>query len=187
MPKKPTPARARPRVKKKSPASHERENWQEKYRALDNKYQFLMAEYSNYKKNNLKTMENLRKYEGQRLIQQIITKVVDDFDRALEQNVTEQNLDEFKKGILMIYENLKSILKERGITEINSTGVPFDPAIHSAMDSLPTEEMPPEHIVHIIKKAYCLHDKLIRPAEVIVSRAKTPLSSKKEDKEPGGS
>ena len=59
-----------------------------------------MAEYANYKKYNIKQLENLKKYEGQFLIQKLINSVVDDFDRAIEQNVIESNIEEFRKGIL---------------------------------------------------------------------------------------
>ena len=45
-------------------------------------------------------MENLRKYEGQHLIQQLLTKVIDNFERALEQELNQQNISEFKKRYL---------------------------------------------------------------------------------------
>lgn len=161
-------------VKEKEIVKQDEQNWQTQYEALNNKYQFLLAEYANYKKNSLKQLENLRKYEGQNLIQQLLTKVIDNFERALEQELNQQNINEFKKGIHMIYENLKNLLKEVGVKEINSKGQPFDPAVHCALDSAPSKEIPPEHILHVIKKAYFLHDKLIRPAEVIVSKKNEP-------------
>lgn len=156
--------------KSKKVTNQNKLNWQIQYETLNNKYQFLLAEYANYKKNNLKQMENLRKYEGQHLIQQLLTKVMDNFERALEQEINQQNIIEFKKGISMIYENLKNLLKEIGVKEVNCEGQPFDPAVHCALDSTPSEDLPPEHILHVIKKAYIFHDKLLRPAEVIVSQ-----------------
>ena len=167
--------------KQKEATNQNEQNWQAQYETLNSKYQFLLAEYANYKKNNLKQMENLRKYEGQHLIQQLLTKVIDNFELALKQEINQQNIIEFKKGISMIYENLKNLLKEIGVKEIICKGQPFDPAVHCALDSAPSEEIPPEHIVHVIKKAYFFHDKLLRPAEVIVSKkneSKTPLQKK---------
>ena len=83
----------------------------------------------------------------------------------------------------MIYENLKNLLKEIGVKEILCKGQPFDPAVHCALDSVPSTEIPPEHILHVIKKAYFFHDKLIRPAEVIVSKKDDfkPLKQNKEN------
>ena len=73
------------------------ENGKEEYEKLNKKYQFLMAEYANYKKHSMKQLADLRKYEGQFLIQKLIDSVVDDFDRAMTQNLTENNIEEFRK------------------------------------------------------------------------------------------
>lgn len=146
------------------------QNWQEQYETLNKKYQFLMADYANYKKNCLKEIGNLRKYGGEHLIKQLLSLVMDNFDRALEKELNTQNIDDFKKGVSMIYANLKTLLKENGVKEIECQGQLFDPVFHYALDSAPSEEVPPEHILQVIKKAYLFHDKLIRPAEVIVAK-----------------
>ena len=169
----------RPFPKKKEPPQN-KDNWQAQHETLNEKYQFLMAEYANYKKNNMKVIENFRRYEGQNLIQTLLVKIMDNFDRAMEQELTEKNIADFKKGIFMIYENFKNILKEVGVKEIICEGQPFDPTIHCALDIVPNENMPPEHIVHVIKKAYFFHDRLIRPAEVIVSQKSETLEQKKD-------
>ena len=167
-----TPRGAKPKSNsaKKKPSK----NWEVQYEELNRKYQFLMAEYANYKKNTLKQTEKIRKYEGQHIIQQLIEKIIDDFDRALKQDLKDPNPEDFKKGFEMIYNNLKNVLRSAGVTEEDSTGKPFDPEVHSALDSAPSEDIPPEHILHVVKKAYFLHDRLIRPAEVIVSRKLEP-------------
>ena len=165
-------------------ADSKEKNWEAEYEALKRKYQFLMAEYSNYQKNQIKTIANIRKYEGQYLIEQLLTKIIDSFDRAMEQNLNEKNIEEFKKGISLIYEHLKVILKTAGVKEHDCKGELFDPTLHSAIDSAPSTEMPPEHILHVIKKAYFFHDKLLRPAEVIVSKKtedNNPTQGKERD------
>ena len=146
------------------------EIWKEEHEKLNKKYQFLMAEYANYKKHSIKQLADLRKYEGQSLIQKLIDSVVDDFDRAVEQTLIETNIEEFRKGILMIYEKFQNLLKEIGVKELTCEGQAFDPSLHYALDSTPSEDVPPEHIIKVLKKAYLFHDKLIRPAEVIVSK-----------------
>ncbi len=155
----------KPLQPKKSPPA---EDLQKQYKALENKHQFLMAEYANYKKNNMKLIENIRKYEGRELIRKITSQVMDDFEKALNQEP--RDISNFKKGILMIYGNLQQILSEAGVKSKGEQGDLFDPAVHSALDSVPHEKIPAEHIIHIVRKAYFLHDKLLRPAEVIVSR-----------------
>ena len=163
------------------PQSSSADEWKTKYEEVNRKYQFLMAEYANYKKQNFKQMENLRKYEGQGLIRDLLDKVVDNFELALKQNLTEQNSADFKKGVQMIYTQLKAFLQEAGVKEAVQIGEPFNPAFHNALDSQPAENIPPDHILHIIKKAYLFHDKLIRPAEVIVSRKSTKEKAQDRD------
>ena len=140
-----------------------------KYEELNKKYQFLLAEYSNYKKQSLKREQSFRKYEGLHLIQNLI-QVIDNFEMALEQEVKPQNFESFQKGVFMIQESFKATLKSYGVQTGGKKGEPFDPTFHNALESKATEEVPPGHILQVVKKAYFLHDKLIRPAEVIVSQ-----------------
>ena len=161
----------------------EQDQWKKQYEDLNRKHQFLLAEYANYKRQNFKQMENFRKYEGQHLILSLVDKMMDPFDLALQQDLTEKNKESFKKGIQMIYDNMKSFLKEAGVRESTQKGEPFNPAFHNALDSVPTGDMPPDHILHIIKKAYFFHDKLIRPAEVIVSRQNTVPTQENQTQE----
>ena len=156
------------------------DQWKKQYEDLNKKYQFLMAEYANYKKQSFKQLENFRKYEGQELIRQFIDKVMDNFDLAMQENLTEQNIEDFKKGLKMIHDNLKNFLKSFRVTSTTKIGEPFNPAFHNALDSTPTKDMPPDHILHIVKKAYFLQDKLIRPAEVVVSQK--PLTPEGQQK-----
>ena len=150
-----------------------------KYKNLENQYQFLQAEYANYKKQTFKQFEELRKYDGQGIIQTLIHNVKDNFERALEVDVTEASIKEFKKGVQMIYTNFQKILTEAGVKELNCKGELFDPTRHTALGSDFSDTVPVDHIVQVIKKAYLFRDKVIRPAEVIVSNGKK--HSVKED------
>lgn len=157
---------------KKKPAffkSFTNQKQQEKYDNLNKKYLLLMAEYANYQKNRSKQIEELRKYEGKNLIQSLLDTVIDNFDLALKQEITDQNKAQFKEGIRIIYKSFKNILTQAGITELDCKGQVFDPNVHSALDSISETDVPANHIVHIVKKAYLFKGKLIRPAAVIVS------------------
>ena len=154
---------------KAHPLEAEKNDLHLKYEELNKKYQFLLAEYANYKKQTLKREQSFRKYEGSHLIQNLI-QVIDNFEMALEQEVKPQNFESFQKGIFMIQENLKATLKSYGVRTGGEKGEAFDPAFHNALDSKATEEVPPGHVLQVVKKAYFLHDRLIRPAEVIVSQ-----------------
>jgi molecular chaperone GrpE len=97
--------------------------------------------------------------------------VLDNFERALEAEVTAENADSFRDGVQMIAAELKNLLQRFGVEEIQAQGQPFDPSQHEALSSEPREDMPAGHVARVFKKAYKMHDKLIRPAQVTVSAA----------------
>ena len=169
--------------KKPQPLEKKTDKFEQLYTEMKKRYEFLLAEYSNYKKQTIKQQASLQKYEGKHFITNLLNQVMDDFDRAMNTESTVQTSENFKQGITLIYEKLKRLLKEFNIQEIPCKGKPFDPAIHSAISSIATKEIEPEHIVNVLKKAYLFHDKLLRPAEVIVSRKDIENTNKESSNE----
>ena len=151
-----------------------------KYKNLEKQYHFLQAEYANYKKQTLKKMEDIKKYDGENIIQSFIHNVKDNFERALEVDITTESINDFKKGIQMIYVNLQKVLSDAGVKELDCQGEQFDPIKHSAIGLESSDTIPSEHITRVLKKAYVFHDKVIRPAEVIISDGKEEQTIKEE-------
>ena len=168
--KKPKPKAGASGLKPKSLIDPKSTAVEKELKELKSRCQFLMAEYANYKKQNLKHLENLKKYEGEIFIKNFINKIMDDFERAVISAKTEGSPETFKAGVLMIYENLKKLLKEHNIKEKPCKGLAFDPSWQSALSSAVDKDTPADHIISVIKPAYFFHDKLLRPAEVIVSQ-----------------
>jgi molecular chaperone GrpE len=73
-------------------------------------------------------------------------------------------------GIAMILQQLKTVLKEAGLEEIDATGRPFDPNWHEAVSQKETTEVPDGYVVQQLRKGYKLRDRLLRPAGVVVAR-----------------
>jgi molecular chaperone GrpE len=71
----------------------------------------------------------------------------------------------------MIHRELHSLLSRHGIREDNPVGNPFDPSLHEALTSEESTEFAPGSISRVFKKAYRLHDRLLRPAQVVVAKA----------------
>ena len=71
---------------------------------------------------------------------------------------------------------LKTVLGRFGVTEVKSEGLPFDPAVHEALGTEESESIAEGHIARVYRSAYKLHDRLIRPAQVVVAKAKTPAT-----------
>jgi molecular chaperone GrpE len=133
-------------------------------------YLYLLADFDNYRKNAIKERSELNKYGSERFIREFLN-VFDNFERALEAEVTEDNKDKWREGVQMIATELRALLQLFGVEEVKSEGEVFDPSKHEALSSEPRDDMPAGHVARVFKKAYRLHDKLIRPAQVTVSTA----------------
>ena len=147
----------------------------EDYEKLKNSYLYLRADFENYKKTAIKERSDLIKYGNERLVVRILD-VMDAFDRALDIEVNPQNLESYIEGIKLTREELTKALSQFGLKEIDCDNKDFDPTLHEALSSEETDQVPPGKITQVFKKAYKLHDRLIRPAQVVVS--KEPSSDK---------
>lgn len=149
--------------------STELQKLQEQLEKYKNDYLYLRAEFENYKRNAIKERSDIIKYGAERVINDILT-VSDNFERALEAKVTPENVETYVQGVEMTASDLKAALQRNGVTEVPSQGVAFDPTTMEALSSEPTNEVPPGHVFRVFKKAFKLHDKLIRPAQVVVAK-----------------
>jgi molecular chaperone GrpE len=149
--------------------SSEIQKLQEQAEKYKNDFLYLRAEFENYKRNAIKERSELMKYGGERFIRDLLD-IVDNFDRALQVNVTADNLNTFKQGVEMTASELRNLLVKHSVTEIPSEGAPFDPAIHEALSSEATDKVAPGHVARVFKKPYKLHDKVIRTGQVVVAK-----------------
>ena len=133
-------------------------------------YLYLMAEFDNYRRNAIKERSELSRYGSERFVREFLN-VFDNFERALELEVTPETLKPFRDGINLIATEFKSLLQRHGVEELKAEGETFDPSKHEALSAEPREDLPPGSVARVFKKAYKLHDKLIRPAQVTVSSA----------------
>lgn len=139
-----------------------------------NEFLYLKAEFDNYKKHALKERSDLLKYGAERVTKDVLD-VVDNFERALEFKITTETADNFKKGIEMTAKELKDVLHKHGVQEVQALGQAFNPQFFEAISSEVTTKYPEGHISQVFKKAYKLHDKIIRMGQVVV--ATTPKDS----------
>ena len=133
---------------------------------------YLYAEFENYKKNSIKERSDLRKYGAERLVVDILG-VVDIFETALALENTPENAAAFRKGIELTAHELKQTLIRNGVEEQPALGTAVNPLIHEALSSEETGEFPEGHISRVFKKPYKLHDRLVRPGQVVVARPKS--------------
>lgn len=97
--------------------------------------------------------------------------VLDDFDRALAATESEQDSDALVKGVRLVYDNMLRALTAHGLAPIDALHQPFDPSIHEALVQQPNDEHPPGTVIEQVARGYRLHDRLLRPAQVVVAKA----------------
>lgn len=125
----------------------------------------LMAEYDNFRKRSQKEKEAAYGDSKASVIAEFLP-LYDNFGRAENQEITD--LDSYKKGIDMIYNQFGEILKKLGVEEFGEKGDAFDPNIHNAVMHDEDPEMPENSISDVFSKGYKMGDRTVRPAIVKV-------------------
>ena len=160
--------------KKKPAALKKPDIYKEKFKEMEKSFLYLKADFENYKRRAAKERSDLALFGGEHFIRALVNEVVDDLDRAYEDFKQTQSLEHFKSGMDLIRKNLQKILKNFHVEAEDPTGKPFDPDRHEALSRQPTDKAPRDHILTTFKKAYTLHNKLIRPAQAVVATATEP-------------
>jgi molecular chaperone GrpE len=138
-------------------------------------WQRAKADFINYKKEEEARLQEIARYGSKELIKDLIL-ILDGYDLALRvaKNSNEKVMDE---GIIIIRSQIEDILKKRGLEKIAiSPGDVFDPAVAEAMLEIESE-YPPGSVVDVAEQGYRLHEKILRPARVIVSKDKEQKTS----------
>ena len=131
---------------------------------FENKYLRVHAEMQNIQRRANEERQTIQRYRSQDLAKKILPSL-DNLERALQ---VEGLTDDVKKGLEMVQESLIQALKEEGVEEV-ATDV-FDPKLHMAIQTVPaTDDCPAECIAQVLQKGYKLHERLLRPAIVVVS------------------
>lgn len=131
----------------------------------------LAAELENHRKRAQRELEKTRRYGTEQLLADLLP-VLDAADRALA--YVADAPEAFAQGVHLIARQAEHVLAQHGVESYASLGQPFDPARHDAVGVRATREPPPGIVVEEQLKGYLLHDRLLRPARVIVSVAAGP-------------
>ena len=136
---------------------------------LDNKYLMAYADAQNIAKRAHKDAENLIVSKTAALFENIIP-TLDNFERALNIEIEDEQMMQFLKGFEMIYQQLNQAVKDAGIEVIESLGKEFDPNYHNAVSQMESEDHDSDIVVQVFQKGYKIKDKVVRPSMVVVSK-----------------
>ncbi|MEE8479637.1 MAG: nucleotide exchange factor GrpE [Desulfobacterales bacterium] len=132
----------------------------------------VSAEFENYKKRSAREMDEFRKFANESLIREMLT-VVDNLERALNSsNNDNQANSHIAEGVDMTLKEILKVFEKFNVKPIEALGKPFDPNFHQAAMREETNERPENTVLNELEKGYMIHDRLLRPAMVVVSMPK---------------
>ena len=139
------------------------------------------AELENYKKRTQKEMAEFKRFANASLVKEILG-VVDNLERAVESSNGTNEKEQLAEGLDLTLKELLKIFKTFHVTPVESLGEKFDPRYHQAMMQEETSEYPENVVIRELQKGYMIHDRLLRPAMVVVSKsAATPQNDGHSD------
>ena len=146
------------------------EKLQEEANSYKDRWLRAAAEFENFRRRNEKDRIDWIKNANKDLILDLIN-VYEHLEMAMKSADSDQVPDNFRKGIVMIHDQLKDLLKKYGLKRIHAVGEEFDPQYHQAIICTPKEGFDDNIIFDCIQSGYILNDKVIRPARVAVAKA----------------
>lgn len=150
--------------------SSQLENVQSELQEMKDKYLRLVAEFDNYRRRTSKERIELIQTANKEVIISML-EVLDDFERAVKQMESTEDLQAVKEGVQLISGKFKNILQAKGVRELPSLNEPFDPELHDAITEVPapSDDLKGK-VLDNVQKGYFLNDKLIRHAKVVVGK-----------------
>jgi molecular chaperone GrpE len=132
----------------------------------------LMADFDNYRKRTARQHDEARQYATADLVMALLPGL-DNLERALHAAAQESNPSSARiaEGVSMVLRQLKEALGKVGVREVQTQGLTFDPTRHEAVDLVSVPATDDGRIVEEVQHGYLLHERLLRPAKVVVGRA----------------
>lgn len=141
------------------------------------------ADFDNYRKRLLREMEQVRQTASLGLIQKLLP-VIDNLERALAH--ADAN-DGFVEGVNMVYKQFQDILGAEGLVAIPTVNETFDPNVHDALATMPSDNIESGVILDEYERGYMMHNNIVRPARVIVSSGPPETEATDEQEAPAQS
>ena len=133
-------------------------------------YTRKLAEFQNFTKRKENEVAEMKKYASEGIITKLLDNI-DNLERAEQASAETKNFDALVEGVNMILRNLRNLLIEEGVEELEAAeGVKFNPYEHQAMMTENVENLDNDVIVKVFQKGYKLKGKVIRPAMVTVNK-----------------
>jgi len=139
-------------------------------RQLQDRILRMAAEMENMRKRLERERSDGISFANEYLIRELLP-VIDNLERAVQHGEKDTNCQSLLEGVRMTLKNMGDVLGRFGCTSFESLGKPFDPKYHEAVMQQESTEYPEKTVIQELQKGFTLHDRLVRPAMVVVSRS----------------
>jgi len=160
-----------------------RQKLEEKTKEAEENYARLLrlaADMENLKKRQERERAELLQFANENLVKELLP-VVDNLERALDHGRQQKAPKALLEGIEMVHQGFLKALDRFGVTAHESLGQQFDPAFHNAMMQEEAPDVPDGRVIKELQKGYLMHQRLLRPAMVVVARTKNETTSSQND------
>ena len=132
------------------------------------------AEFENFRKRTERERSEFSQFAGAKVVEGILD-VLDSFELAIRDGSGNRNAVSLHQGFELIFKQLFDSLERQGLKAIPTEGQPFDPHVHQAVSTQPSNEVQEGMVLEELRKGYTLNDRLLRPAMVVVAASSEGL------------
>ena len=142
---------------------------QEELLAAQDKYLRLAAEFENYKRRSQRDLNEAIKFANESILKNLVP-VIDNLERAIQCGKDAGLENAVMEGVELTHKSFLETVGKVGLRQISSAGEPFDPSMHQAVAQVDSSTLDANMVVDEFQKGYFLHDRIVRPAMVTVSK-----------------
>lgn len=147
--------------------------WQAKAAENYDRYLRTAADFDNYRKRAGRERSEAVEFANQSLLNRLLP-VLDNLEAALTAaDDPKATVASIRTGVGMIGGQLRQVLADAGLEEVDAGGQAFDPNLHEAVSQMESADVPEGQVLHQLRKGYRLRGRLLRPATVVVAKAAT--------------
>ena len=128
----------------------------------------VRAEFENYQKRQQRDLQQERRYAQLPLASDLLP-VLDNLERALEAAAQAGDNSALTQGVRLVMGQFVELLKRHGLSRMECVGKPFDPNHHEAVTQMASPDHPSQTVLQAFEQGWLLHDRVLRPAKVIIS------------------
>jgi molecular chaperone GrpE len=152
---------------------------QEESKETYDRFLRISAEFENYKKRSAREMNEFRKFANESLIKELLS-VVDNLERAINSSSDARQANSgLVEGVNMTLKEMLKIFEKFNVRPVESLKKHFNPSFHQAVMTEETDDYAEHIVINELQKGYMMHDRLLRPAMVVVSTPKAKSNNEK--------